>query len=177
MASHRFNFTRDITRFFARSGEQRTGARGAASSHSSQASRSSVAAPVRSFPNDDIWHHRKFIDNSRLVRQADPQAGKAAWKMIGSVGMAALLLICVLLPGAYNLLAGYQLQTLKAENYQLRSEQAALEVQASQLTSPARIQGLAREQNFSEPDAQSIVYLESKDGSSVAMDRKSDRNR
>src|SRR5262245_59747795 len=74
----------------------------------SAAPRMAAAAPLRAFANEDIYFFVKRIDNSRVVRQADPKAGGVCWRMIGSVGVAALLLIGVLLPSAYGLLAGYQ---------------------------------------------------------------------
>ncbi|MEQ1887190.1 MAG: hypothetical protein ABL967_19160 [Bryobacteraceae bacterium] len=130
-----------------------------------------TAVPLRAFPNDDIYFYVKRHDNSRVVRQIDPKAGKVAWKMIGSVAAAAVLLICVLLPSAYGLLAGYQIQTLKEEAKRLDMERAALEMQEAKLISPERMERLAREQQFSDPDAQKVVYLESRDGSSVAMNQ------
>ena len=59
------------------------------------ARRSAVAKaiPVRSFANEDIYFHIKRIDNSRLVRQADPKTGGVCWKLIGSVAAAAVLLM------------------------------------------------------------------------------------
>jgi cell division protein FtsL len=117
--------------------------------------------------------YRKTIDNSRVVRQADPQAGRQALKMIGSVTIAALMLICILLPGAYNLMAGYQLGKLKAQNTELRSEQAALEIQAEALSTPSRLLDLAAERKF-QAEGQNIVFLERTDGSSVAMQRNGD---
>ena len=33
-----------------------------------------ASAPVRPFANEDIFFHVKRIDNSRVVRAADPQA-------------------------------------------------------------------------------------------------------
>src|SRR5512140_356153 len=73
------------------------------------------SSAVRPFANEDIFFHVKRIDNSRVVRAADPQARQDCWKMIGSVVMAAVLLVAVLLPGAYSLLAGYQIQALRQE--------------------------------------------------------------
>src|SRR6185436_5996817 len=99
-----------------------------------------ATAPLRGFPGEDIYFFVKRIDNSRVVRQADPKAGGVCWKMIGSVGAAALLLIGVLLPSAYGLLAGYQLQSLKNEAKRLASQQASLEMQEAQLLSPARME-------------------------------------
>jgi hypothetical protein len=128
--------------------------------------------PVRVFPNEDIYFFVKRIDNSRLVRQADPRARGDCWKMIGSAGVAAMLLIGVLLPSAYGLLAGYQIQSLKEEAKHLAAEQASLELQEAKLLSPARMEELARMQQFVDPEAQKVVYLNSKNGSAVAMNGK-----
>jgi hypothetical protein len=142
-------------------------ARSAAGAH-----RAARAVPVRAFANEDIYFFVKRIDNSRVVRQADPQAGGVCWKMIGSVGAAALLLIGVLLPSAYGLLAGYQIQSLRGEAQRLAGEQASLELQEAKLVSPARMEQLARQQQFIDPEPEKVVYLDSKDGSSLALNQK-----
>jgi cell division protein FtsL len=127
------------------------------------------AVAVRGFANDDIYFHVKRIDNTRVVRQADPKTRKVCWKMIGSVAAAAMLLIGVLLPSAYGLLAGYQIQTLKEEARRLANEQASLELEEAKLLSPERMEQLAREQQFSDPEPQRVVYLDSARGAAVAM--------
>ena len=134
--------------------------------------RSTRAVPVRAFANEDVYFFVKRIDNSRLVRQTDPQAGGVCWKMIGSVGAAALLLIGVLLPSAYRLLAGYQIQSQRSEAQRLAGEQASLELQEAKLVSPARMEQLARQQQFIDPEPEKVVYLDSKDGSSLALNQK-----
>ncbi len=120
---------------------------------------------VRAFANEDIYFFVKRIDNSGVVRQADPRAGGTCWKLIGSVGAAVVLLIGVLLPGAYSLLAGYQIQVLKQEQTKLINEQSSLEIQAAQLLTPARMEQLAKEQQFIDPPSQQVVYLDGKGGS------------
>jgi cell division protein FtsL len=129
------------------------------------------AVPVRGFANDDIYFHVKRIDNSRVVRQADPKTGGVCWKLIGSVAAAAMLLIGVLLPSAYGLLAGYQIQSLKEESKRLANEQASLELEEAKLLSPERMEQLAREQQFTDPEPQKVVYLESTHGPAVAMNQ------
>lgn len=136
------------------------------------AAKAKATVPVRPFPSEDIYFFAKRIDNSRVVRQADPKAGGVCWKMIGSVGVAAMLLIVVLLPSAYGLLAGYQLQSLKDEARRLANQEAALEMQEAQLLSPARMEELARMQQFIDPEPQKVVYLDSKDGSAVASNER-----
>ena len=143
-----------------------------ARSETTPKSNSPRAVAVRAFPNEDIYFYVKRIDNSRVVRQADPQAGGVCWKMIGSVGAAAVLLIGVLLPSAYGLLAGYQIQSLKEESRHLAAKQASLELEEATLVSPERMEHLARMQQFIDPEPQKVVYLDSKDGSSLALNQK-----
>ena len=127
------------------------------------------SAPVRPFANEDIFFYVKRLDNSRVVRAADPEARQACWKMIGSVVAAAVLLIVVLLPGAYSLLAGYQVQTLRQEAQRLANESANLELQEAGLLSPARMQELARMQQFVDPPPQKVVYLDGRPDAQVAQ--------
>jgi len=133
--------------------------------------RSAAGARVPAFANEDIYFYMKRIDNSRVVRASDPQARGTCWKLIGSAGIAVVLLIGVLLPSAYGLLAGYQVQSLRRESERLATEEASLELKEAQLLSPARMEVLAREQQFIDPPSQKVVYLDSKTGS-LAMNRK-----
>jgi cell division protein FtsL len=114
---------------------------------------------VRDFANEDIYFFVKRIDNSGVVRLSDPKARGVCWKLIGSAGLAVILLIAVLLPSAYSLLAGYQIQSLRQEQARLLNDQASLELEEAQLLSPARIEQLARDQQFIDPPAQKVVYL------------------
>ena len=135
----------------------------------SAAHRTDVNAAVRPFANEDIFFHVKRIDNSRVVRAADPQARQVCWKMIGSMVAAAVLLIAVLLPGAYSLLAGFQIQALRQETSRLVNEQASLELKEAELLSPARMQELARDQQFVDPPSMKVVYLDGQRDAQVAQ--------
>jgi hypothetical protein len=130
------------------------------------------ATRVRAFANEDIYFFIKEINNAGVVRAADPKAGGTCWRMIGSVVAAVVLLVGVLLPGAYSLLAGYQIQALKQEAQRLANERASLEVEEAQAISPARMEQLAKEQQFIDPPAQKVVYLDtnSRNGS-LAMNK------
>jgi hypothetical protein len=120
---------------------------------------------VRPFANEDIYFYVKRIDNSRVVREADPAARGTCWRLVGSVVAASALLIGVLLPGAYGLLAGYTIQSLRQEGQQLATERATLEVDEAKLLSPARMEEMAVRQQFVDPGPQKVVYL---DGAQVA---------
>lgn len=128
-----------------------------------------LAVPLRAFANEDIYFHIKPIDNSRVVRQADPAAERAAWSMISSAGVAAALLVAALLPAGYSILAGYQLEKLRHEKESLAAESVSLKVEASKIMTPERMEKLAQEQQFADP---TIVYLEpAEDDSSVAANQ------
>jgi hypothetical protein len=126
---------------------------------------------LRPFSNEDILFYVKRIDNSRVVRAADPAARGRCWKLIGSVVGATVLLIGVLLPSAYGLMAGYSIQSLRREGQRLATDQASLELREAQLLSPSRMQELARQQQFSDPAPARVLYLDGSQGS-LAMNRK-----
>jgi hypothetical protein len=125
---------------------------------------------LRALANEDIYFYVKDINNSRVVRESDPGAKTECWRLIGSAGTAVVLLMVLLLPSAYNLLAGYQIQNLRAEQQRLTTERSALELQEAKLLSPARLEELARTQSFIDPGPQTVVYLDGK--GSVAMNVK-----
>jgi cell division protein FtsL len=136
------------------------------------APRLDASVRVRAFANEDVFFYVKKIDNSRLVREADPASRGKCWKLIGSVVGAAVLLTCVLLPSAYGLMAGYQIQSLRQESQRLANEQASLELKEAQLLSPARMEKLAREQQFVDPAPQKVVYLDNSQQGTLAMNGK-----
>jgi hypothetical protein len=141
-----------------------------ADSHSHAPSHDALTR-VPAFANEDIYFFTKRIDNTGVVRVADPQARGICWKLIGSAVTAAVLLVAVLLPGAYGLLAGYQIQSLRTESVRLAAEQSSLELEEAQLLSPARMEQLARDQEFIDPPSQKVIYLDSR-GGTVAMNQK-----
>jgi hypothetical protein len=148
------------------------GARSRAGRRAERAPGGEGAEAVRPFPNEDIYFFVKRIDNTRVVREADPEQHKACWQLIGSVAAAVVLLIMVLMPSAYGLLFGYQVQSLRQERQRLVTEQSSLEVAESKLMSPARMEELAREQQFVDPAPQKVVYLDSRNGGSLALNKK-----
>jgi hypothetical protein len=139
-----------LTRFFTRT-EERTYEQAKAAQEKETV--------LRPFANEDIYFYVKRIDNSRVTRAADPDAGRAAVKTIGLVGAAVLLVIVVLVPSGYGVLAGYEIETLRKEASRLSAERAELELEEASLLSPARMKELARLQRFIDPAPEKVVYL------------------
>jgi hypothetical protein len=114
------------------------------------------------FPNEDVYLYVKRIDNSRVAREADPAARQACWRVIGSTFALAIVIIGLLLPTLYGLMAGYRLESLRQERQRLELQRAALELAETKLLTPARLEQLARTQRFIDPAPESVVYLDEK---------------
>jgi cell division protein FtsL len=115
---------------------------------------------VPQFPNEDVYLYVKHIDNSRVLREADPAARKACWRLIGSSFAFAVLVIGLLLPSLNRLMAGYRMEALRQERQRLELDQASLELAETRLLSPARLEELARTQRFVDPAPEAVVYLD-----------------
>jgi hypothetical protein len=124
---------------------------------------------LRPLPAEDVYFFTKKIDNSRVVREADPQARRRAWKA-GLKGFAAAgLLILLIMPKALGMVAGYRVHMLARQHEQLVNEKAFLELEDARLRSPARLERLAREMHLVNPDPGRVVVLNSAPDSALAM--------
>jgi cell division protein FtsL len=115
---------------------------------------------VPAFPNEDVYLYVKHIDNSRVLREADPAARQTCWRLIGSSFAFAVVVIALLLPSVNRLMAGYKMEALRQERQRLELDRAALELEETKLVSPARLERLARMQRFVDPAPEAVVYLE-----------------
>ena len=124
---------------------------------------------VPAFPNEDVYLFVKRIDNSRVVRESDPAARKVCWRLIGSSFAIATVVIGLLLPTLQGLIAGYRMEALRQERQRLELDRASLELQEAKLLSPARLEELARMQQFVDPAPQKVVYLDGKSDEKLAQ--------
>jgi len=123
---------------------------------------------LRALPHDDVFFYCKRIDNSRLVREADPQSRGACWSAIGAACVLLALLTSAFAPTAMTTLAGYKLEALHGEERRLLEERRNLDLQEAELLSPARLDQLARQNNLVTPSSNQVVHLDKPDGA-VAM--------
>jgi len=126
---------------------------------------------LRPLPNEDVYFYAKRIDNSRVVRQVDPIARARSWRILGGTSLASILLIGMLLPSTYGLIAGYQVHTLQQENHRLEIERARLELEEARLVSAQRLQDLADKSDMHSPKPESVIYLTPKNDTSLALNR------
>ncbi len=120
---------------------------------------------LRALPNDAIYFYSKRIDNSRVVRQADPEARGECWSAVAAVGVLLMLGASVIAPHVGSILAGYKLEALKTERQTLIDQKRALEVKEAGLLSPERLNNLARARSLTSPATDQVIHLDA--GSSV----------
>lgn len=114
---------------------------------------------LRPLPGEDLRIEFKTINNSRLVREPDPQARGACWSAIAAGALCVVLLGGALVPRLLNTLEGYKLEALRVENRRLLDERRNLELLEAELTAPQRLQELARHQNMVVPQSGQVVHL------------------
>lgn len=123
---------------------------------------------LRALPHEDILLFCKKIDNSRLVREADPQARGACWSVIGAACVVLLIVTSASVPYVAATLAGYKLETLRTEERRLLDERRNLDLEEAKLLRPERLDQIAKDKHLYPPAAGQLVRLDGKDGA-VAM--------
>jgi hypothetical protein len=93
---------------------------------------------LRALPHEHLFLYNKRIDNSRLVREADPKSRGACWSAIGAASVLAILLTSAFAPSVATTIAGYKLEALRIEERRLLEEHRGLDLQEAELLSPAR---------------------------------------
>lgn len=123
---------------------------------------------LRPLPNEELYLYIKRIDNTGVVRQHDPSSGRVAWKAIGGSCIAASLLVGLLLPSAYRLLAGYQIDRLKQAHEQSIKELKTLEYEEARHINMDRMLELAKTKEFVAPTTEQVQFLQPRGKDSVA---------
>ena len=124
---------------------------------------------LRALPHEHLFLYNKRIDNSRLVREADPKSRGACWSAIGTACVLAVLLTSAFAPSVATTISGYKLEALRIEERRLLDEHRGLDLQEAELLSQARLDQLARENNLVAPSSGQVFHLEGKPQGAVAL--------
>ena len=124
---------------------------------------------LRALPHEHLFIFNKRIDNSRLVREADPKSKGACWSAIGAACVLGVLLTSAFAPSVATTIAGYKVEALRIEERRLMEEHRTLDLQEAELLSPARLDQLARQNNLVEPAPGQVSHLEGKPQNAVAL--------
>jgi hypothetical protein len=132
---------------------------------------------VRAFPNEDIslWT-KPEIDNGRVVRQNDPKAVSDCWKSLSAAAAVVLLAVGLLLPKAYGLISGMQLEQLRQRQVDLQERLRVVTLDENRVASPERIEKLAMEFGFRPPTAERVARLTMPSARSVETEEASNRH-
>lgn len=125
---------------------------------------------LRPLPKEEIYVFVKAIDNTKLVRVVDQKDWAASAGVAGSVVVASLLLIGLLLPGGVNLLVGHRMEALKKERAVLVNELRELRAKEAGLKSPDKLDEYAGDQ-FVTPAASAVVFAAPARGTVAALKR------
>jgi hypothetical protein len=123
---------------------------------------------LRPLPGEDIFFWAKHIDNTKVVRVADPRARGAAVSAAGVMCLLAALLTGSLAPRLANYIAGYRIEALRQERQRLIDEGMVLDVEYAKMLRLDRLEELAHHHNLFPPKAGQFVDLEPKADQSLA---------
>jgi hypothetical protein len=124
---------------------------------------------LRPIPGEDVFFFSKKLDNSRVIRQADPVARRRSVRTVAAAFGAAVMLMILLLPHGLNMMAGYQVGTLEREYEALSRERRQLVFEESRLLSPARMHQMATEMQLHDPDPNRVVFPNATPERSLAL--------
>ena len=122
---------------------------------------------LRALPREDILLFVKEIDNDHVVPVRDTRDWFASLTMVAGVLVTSLLLISLLLPGAYALLASRRLDTLRQEREVMINRLRILRVEEAKMLSPRHLEEQARDR-FVAPMVGSVVHAASVGGTKLA---------
>ena len=115
---------------------------------------------MRALPCDQVFFYSKRMDNSRLIREADPHASEECWSTVGVGALLLMLGVSIVAPHVALVRAGYRLEAAKVERQTLLDQRRALEVKEAALLSPERLNDIAKERNLTSPMSSQVFHLD-----------------
>jgi cell division protein FtsL len=109
------------------------------------------AAPRRYMPGAPEIYFHKAIDNSRLVRSADPVRKREMRIFTATVVVFFLMSLVYLCQHCSSIEYGYSIEDLRAKRDQLADVNRTLKLEEATLKEPGRIDALAREMGMALP--------------------------
>jgi cell division protein FtsL len=118
------------------------------------------AAPRRYMPGAPEIYFHKAIDNSRLVRSADPKR-KSEMRMFTAAVVACFLMLLVYLgQHCSSIETGYKIEAARAQRDQLEDVNRTLKLEEATLKDPERIHALAEGMGMALPAVGQVQRLE-----------------
>jgi len=123
---------------------------------------------LRTLPKEDIHVFIKTIDNSTVIRLVDKQDSLRSAGMAAGVMIASVMLIALLMPGGFSLLASRQMGQLNSERDQLINELRQVRSREAELLNPRQLEQWAGP-NFHTPTAAAIIFAAPAQGTVASL--------
>jgi len=122
---------------------------------------SSQAAPVRRYlPGAPEIYFNKSIDNSRLVRVADPERRRELALFTFALTMLTLFTFMYLWQHFSSIEYGYKIEALRSQRDQLVDVNKTLRLEEASLKDPERIDAIARRMGMQMPVAGQVQRMD-----------------
>jgi|SRR5580692_10600769 cell division protein FtsL len=104
------------------------------------------------------FHFPKHVDNSRLVKAADPVRVREMRMFSVAVALLFSLVMIYGLQHFYAIEGGYRVESEKQTRDQLREDNRQLRLAEAQLSQPGRIDQMARQMGFTDPQPGQVIH-------------------
>jgi cell division protein FtsL len=121
------------------------------------------AAPRRFMPGAPEIYFRKSIDNSRLVRTADPAQQREMRLFTATVVICFLVALVYLGQHCSSIEYGYKIEDLRAKCDQMEDVNRTLKLEEATLKDPERINALASEMGLALPAVGQVQHMDEGD--------------
>jgi cell division protein FtsL len=126
-------------------------------------SKTAPAAPRRFMPGAPEIYFRKSIDNSRLVRTADPAQQREMRLFTATVVICFLVALVYLGQHCSSIEYGYKIEDLRAKCDQMADVNRTLKLEEATLKDPERINALASEMGLALPAVGQVQHMDEGD--------------
>ncbi len=126
---------------------------------------------LRTLPKEDIHVFVKSIDNSTVIRLVDNKDWLKSAGMAGGVLLASVMLIALLMPGGFSLLASRQIGQLNNERDQLVNELRQVRTREAELLNPKQLEEWAG-QKFHNPAASAMIFAPPPQGTVASLQKR-----
>jgi hypothetical protein len=120
---------------------------------------------LRNLPADSVFFFSKRIDNSRLVREAEPKTRTDCWSAIATACVLALMVGTAVSPRVGSVLAGMRVEKLKVEQRELLDQRRLVEIQEARILNSANLDQMASRQKLVTPAPGQEQHLQPRDAS------------
>jgi hypothetical protein len=120
---------------------------------------------LRSLPADSVFFFSKRIDNSRLVREAEPKTRTDCWSAIATACVLAVMVGTAVSPRVGGVLAGMQVEKLRAEQRELLDQRRLIEIQEARILNSTNLDEMAAKNKLAAPAPGQEQHLQPRDSS------------